>query len=88
MIEQGAWEQLVAAAAARDAVMAALPLQPPVEAGPLLAEAEQVVNQNALRVVSARDRTRAQLAALSQGRRALRGYGGGARPGRSIDRRS
>lgn len=88
LIERGDWKRLVAAAAARDAVMAALPPQPPVDARPLLAEAERLVNQNALRIVSARDRTRAQLAALSQGRRALRGYAGGVRPGRSVDRRS
>lgn len=89
LIERGAWADLVTCGSRREAVMAALPASPPDGALPLVAEAERLIHANTLKVVAARDRTRAKLVELARGRRALSGYAG-PRRGRvaGIDARS
>lgn len=89
LIERGAWADLVACGGRREAVMAGLPASPPDGALPLVAEAERLINANTLKVVAARDRTRAKLVELARGRRALSGYAGPRhRPRTGLDARS
>lgn len=89
LIEGGRWADLAAAGPRRDAVMAALPASPPEAALALVEQAERLVHANTLRVVAARDRTRAKLVELARGRRALLGYAGrGRSPAAGLDRRS
>ena len=89
LIERGAWADLVAAGERRDALMARLPVRPPDAALELVEEAERLIHANTLKVVAARDRTRAKLVELARGRRALMGYGGSRRaPAVGIDART
>jgi hypothetical protein len=87
LIAAGDWEGVAAAGAERTRILAELPEHHSAEDRPLVAEALAQVRRNLAAAVATRDRTRATLAHLADGRRALRAYAGTAPAGRFDARR-
>jgi hypothetical protein len=76
LVVQGAWEDLALLDARRREVLAALPVRPPRSAGAALRRATVLqARTNALLSAGVAD-LRTELGTLSQGRAAVRGYGG------------
>ncbi len=87
LIAAGDWEGVAAAGAERARILAELPDDHSADARPLVDEALANVRANLATAVATRDRTRATLAHLADGRRALRAYAGAAPAGRFDTRR-
>jgi len=76
LVVQGAWEDLAALDARRREVLAALPRTPPRSAGEALRRATALQARTNALLGAGVDELRAELGTLSQGRAAVRGYGG------------
>jgi hypothetical protein len=87
LIAAGDWEGVVTLGAERAKLMTTLPAQVPAEARELVSEALALMQTNLAHAVATRDRTRATLAHMAEGRRALHAYAGTAESGR-VDARS
>ncbi len=87
LIAAGDWEGVVTLGAERAQIVRTLPAQPPAEARELVAETLAIMQTNLANAVATRDRTRATLHHMADGRRALHAYAGTA-PAGSIDTRS
>jgi hypothetical protein len=86
LIASGDWEGVVTVGSERAKIVATLPATPPETARGMVAEALAQMQANLANAVATRDRTRATLAHLADGRRAMRAYAGTA-PGGRIDTR-
>lgn len=86
LIAANDWEGVVSVGSERAKLVATLPAQVPAEAREIANEATALIQANLAQAVLVRDRTRATLAHLSDGRRALHAYAGTAGSSR-IDRR-
>ncbi|HEX5249543.1 MAG TPA: flagellar protein FliT [Gaiellales bacterium] len=86
LIASGDWEGVVTIGSERAKIVATLPARAPEAAREVVAEALAQMQTNLATAVATRDRTRATLAHLSEGRRAMRAYAGTA-PGGRIDTR-
>jgi hypothetical protein len=86
LIAANDWEGVVSVGAERAKLVATLPAQVPAEARELAGEANALMHANLAQAVLVRDRTRATLAHLADGRRALHAYAGTA-SGSRVDRR-
>src|SRR4051794_29357256 len=86
LIASGDWEGVVTIGSERAKIVATLPPTPPAAARGVVAEALAQMQTNLANAVATRDRTRATLAHLSEGRRAMRAYAGTA-PGGRVDTR-
>lgn len=86
LIAANDWEGVVSVGAERAKLVATLPPQVPAEARAVADEAQAMMQANLAQAVLVRDRTRATLARMSDGRRALHAYAGTATGGR-VDRR-
>jgi len=86
LIAANDWEGVVSVGAERAKLVATLPVSVPAEARELVAEARALIQANLAQAVLVRDRTRATLAHMSDGRRALHAYAGTA-TGNRVDRR-
>ena len=87
LIAAGDWEGVAAAGAERTRILAELPESHSADARPMVDRALSQVRANLAAAVAMRDRTRATLIHLADGRRALRAYAGTAPAGR-FDARS
>jgi hypothetical protein len=67
--------------------VATLPAEPPADARELVAETLALMQTNLSQAVATRDRTRATLAHMAEGRRAMHAYAGMA-PSSRVDARS
>jgi hypothetical protein len=86
LIASGDWDGVVTVGSERAKIVATLPATPPDAARSLVDEALAQMQTNLATAVATRDRTRATLAHLAEGRRAMRAYAGTA-PGGRIDTR-
>jgi hypothetical protein len=86
LIAANDWEGVVSVGAERAKLVATLPPQVPAAARAVADEAFGLIQANLAQAVLVRDRTRATLAHLSDGRRALHAYAGSA-PSSRVDRR-
>ena len=86
LIAANDWEGVVSIGAERAKLVATLPALVPAEARAVADEAFALLQANLAQAVLVRDRTRATLARLSDGRRAMHAYAGTA-TGRQVDRR-
>jgi hypothetical protein len=87
LIASGDWEGVVTIGSERAKIVVTLPATPPEAARGMVAEAVAQMQTNLANAVATRDRTRATLAHLADGRRAMRAYAGTA-PGGRVDTRS
>jgi len=87
LIAAGDWQGVVSLGAERAKLVTTLPAEAPAEARTLVDETLALMQTNLANAVATRDRTRATLAHLAGGRRALYAYAGVA-PGGSVDARS
>jgi hypothetical protein len=78
LVVAGAWEELAALDALRRGVLARLGAMPPESARATLERAAEVQTRTSALLAAGVDGLRRELGALSQGRAAVRGYGGGA----------
>jgi hypothetical protein len=81
LIASGDWEGVVAVGGERAKIVATLPPTPPAAARGVAAEAVAQMQTNLANAVATRDRTRATLARMAEGRRAMRAYAGTAPSG-------
>lgn len=86
LIAANDWEGVVSVGAERARLVATLPARVPAEARAVADEAFALMQANLAQAVLVRDRTRATLAHMSEGRRALHAYAGTATGGR-VDRK-
>jgi hypothetical protein len=86
LIAANDWEGVVSVGAERAKLVATLPPVVPAEARAVADEAFAMMQANLAQAVLVRDRTRATLARLSDGRRAMHAYAGTA-TSRRVDRR-
>ncbi len=86
LIAAGDWHGVVTLGAERAQIVATLPAQAPAEAADLVAETLAIMQTNLANAVATRDRTRATLHHMADGRRALHAYAGTATGG-SVDTR-
>lgn len=86
LIAANDWEGVVSVGAERAKLVATLPLQVPAGARAIADEARALMQSNLAQAVLVRDRTRATLAHMADGRRALHAYAGTAGSSR-VDRR-
>jgi hypothetical protein len=86
LIAAGDWEGVATLGAERAMLVASLPAQAPAEARELVSETLALMQTNLSHAVATRDRTRATLAHLADGRRALHAYAG-TPAGGSVDTR-
>jgi hypothetical protein len=86
LIASGDWEGVVTIGSERAKIVATLPATPPEAARGVVAEALAQMQTNLANAVATRDRTRATLARMADGRRAMRAYAGTA-PSGHIDTR-
>jgi hypothetical protein len=87
LITAGDWQGVAGLGAERERLVDGLPNPAPAAAGPLLRQTMAEVRTNLATAVATRDRTRATLAHMAEGRRALRAYAGSA-PGGRVDTHS
>ncbi len=87
LIAAGDWPGVVTLGEERGRLVAALPASPPPAARKLVDEALAQMQMNLGNAVATRDRTRATLAHLADGRRAMHAYAGAA-PRARFDARS
>jgi hypothetical protein len=87
LIAAGDWEGVSALGAERAKLVATLPAEAPADARTLVSETLALMQTNLAQAVATRDRTRATLAHMADGRRALHAYAGIA-PGAGVDARS
>lgn len=78
LVSQNGYEELRPIAVERAFIVRGLPAIPPVEAGPLLAEALAVVGETERTMTADLASTERALSAIDSGRRVATGYGGGA----------
>ena len=76
LIAAGDWQGVATLGTERDRVVETLPEPAPAAAAPLLHRALAEVRANLATAVATRDHTRATLAHMAEGRRALRAYAG------------
>jgi hypothetical protein len=74
LIASERWSDLIDLENERKQVLAGLPSQAPNEARGLLEEAKGIVQRNVAAIVTATEKTRAQLAHVGRGRQAVAGY--------------
>ena len=86
LVEQGRFEELAPLWAERDALVASLESRPPVTARDALVEADRIVRATHERVCALLSELGVQIGQLSNGRRAVSGYGGAVAP-RALDAR-
>ena len=86
LIAANDWEGVVSVGAERAKLVASLPAQVPAEARAVADEAFSLIQANLAQAVLVRDRTRATMAHMAEGRRAMHAYAGSA-TGRRVDRR-
>ena len=87
LITAGAWPGVVSIGAERGRLVAALPADPPPAARALVDQSLAQMQMNLANAVVQRDRARATLAHLADGRRAMHAYAGAA-PRARFDARS
>jgi hypothetical protein len=87
LIAAGDWPGVVTLGNERAQLVTTLPAEAPAEARALVDETLALMQTNLANAVAIRDRTRATLAHLADGRRALHAYAGIAQGGR-VDARS
>jgi molybdopterin-guanine dinucleotide biosynthesis protein A len=87
LIAAGDWQGVATLGAQRAEVVATLPADAPADARALVDEALALMQANLATAVATRDRTRATLAHMAEGRRALHAYAGTREAG-SVDTRS
>jgi hypothetical protein len=78
LVVAGAWEELAAVDAARRDVVARLPAAAPASAAGALQRAAKIQAYTSALLAVGSDELRRELAGLSHGRAAVRGYGGAA----------
>ncbi len=78
LVVAGAWEELAALDAARRDVLGRLPAVAPASAAGALQRAGKIQSYTSALLAGGSDELRRELAGLSQGRTAVRGYGGAA----------
>ncbi len=76
LIAAGDWEGVATLGAQRAQVVATLPAEAPAEARPIVDETLALMQVNLANAVATRDRTRATLTHLAEGRRAMHAYAG------------
>jgi hypothetical protein len=78
LVVAGAWEELAALDAARRDVVGRLPAVAPASAAGALRRAAEIQARTSALLAAGSDELRRELAGLSHGRAAVRGYGGAA----------
>ncbi|HEY2788772.1 MAG TPA: flagellar protein FliT [Gaiellales bacterium] len=87
LIAAGDWEGVASLGAQRAQVVATLPAEAPAEARALIDETLALMQVNLANAVATRDRTRATLTHLAEGRRAMHAYAGTRQEPSGVDTR-